>query len=193
MGCEPFDDKSIMALYKKSVYVTVYNGNSSLTKSAGSRITLTRKRQYNTSSYTDLNPSTNLTHANVSGWSNYGWNITKNSLSRSFNDGTFTVTSAYDGKSIYALYTKNCTVFVYNGANVSPSYTPNKTTVTKTVIGQFNDSQMIRGGEAFNLSHAGLSGWASAGWSMSAPSTSVTFNDGNVEMKYEYDGKNIYA
>ena len=188
-----FDDKSIMALYKKSVYVTVYNGNSSLTKSAGSRITLTRKRQYNTSSYTDLNPSTNLTHANVSGWSNYGWNITKNSLSRSFNDGTFTVTSAYDGKSIYALYTKNCTVFVYNGANVSPSYTPNKTTVTKTVIGQFNDSQMIRGGEAFNLSHAGLSGWASAGWSMSAPSTSVTFNDGNVEMKYEYDGKNIYA
>ena len=188
-----FDGKSIMALYKQSVFVTVYNGNANLTKATGNKVNLTRKRQYNSSGYTDLNPTTNLTHANISGWSNYGWNIQKNSTTRSFNDGTFTVTSAYDGKNIYALYSMSCTVSIYNGVTITQVYIPNKTTVTKTAFIQFNESQVARNGETFNLSHASISGWSSAGWNMNTSSSTATMSDGNIAMDYTYNGKSIYA
>lgn len=193
------DALTFYALYSKAVKVTVYNGYNYVSGDTYSPVSsvnqLTRYRQYNTTTYTDKNPSITLTHSTVTGWTKNGWNITRSNREpiSGVGDGTFTVTSDYDGKSIYALYKKNVKLTYYNGVVIGNTYTPSKTTETVESVAQFNNTAYYRYNPTVVLTHNSVSEWTNAGWSISTNKGVKLANDGNFTVSETYNGATLYA
>ena len=181
-----YDGCSFYALYKQDASLIYYNGVN-----IGSRYTPSKQTfndlivaQFNDVYYKHY-PSVTLTHSSVSGWTNNGWSISSNPGVKLTNDCEFTVDDTYNGKTLYALYKKSVTMYLYNVVSDASA----KTTVTKDVIVEYRNDYGYYN-PTITLKQNNYSGWTKIGWSWSTESNGTTsYSDGTFTITKDMDGK----
>ena len=179
-------DMNLYSVYSQNVTVYIVNGGSS--GPVKSTFTGMRFRQYNSSTTFTINPSITLTHNDISGWNNAGWNITAGSATKIIDDGVLNVIDSYDGKTIYALYSKDVTFYLMNGSSNGGV----KSTINGKRYTQYTDTVRTINGTV-SISHTAISGWTNNGWNLGENNTTPTAQDGNVEILPTYDNNILYA
>lgn len=189
-----YDGKSIYALYKKNVKLTYYNGvviGNTYTPSK-STDTAESVAQFNNTAYYRYNPIISLLHNTVTGWTNAGWSISTNRGVKLANDGNFIVTEAYNGATLYALYTKSVSFTLMNAS--SDGYSTKKTITGNVTIEYRNDYGYYN--PSTTLKQTALSNWNKRGWTWSTDDDSTTTNiisDGAFTYDLSMNGKILCA
>ena len=186
----------LYSIYTQNSTLYIYNGSES--GSIKSVFTATRNRQYNSSAVYTVNPSITLKHNDIAGWNNEGWTTVKDSTVSTINDGLLNITEAYDGKSLYALYSKQVEMYIINGENRYPDMPVGaKSTITAmryrqmiadkvnvidpTIILEHNEVRSERNSYVYN------------GWNLGDDNQTPVAQDGDFKFSSEYDGKTLYA
>ena len=175
---------SLYSIYSQNVTVYSKNGDGSSKTYSG-----TRYIEYTGVSY-NSHPSITLTHTSISGWSNAGWSIIANNVTKNCDDGKITITPTYDGKTFYALYRKDIIVYVVTPTSASAG-SRSSNTLTR-YIECLGGSSLYTANPTINLSHKAISGWNNSGWNMGEAANVVKYNDGNVSVTSAMDGGTFY-
>ena len=178
-------DTTLYSIYSQNVIVYSINGDNTKKSYSGVRyIEYANGQSYNS------HPTITLSHASVYGWSSAGWSVTANNVTKACDDGTVTITANYDGKTFYALYRKDIIIYVLNPTSAG---TGTRVSHTLTRINEYIGGGVIyTANPTIALSHKSISGWNNSGWNMGEAANVIRFNDGNVPVTPDMDGKTIY-
>lgn len=165
---------NLYPMYDQRVKFTVINGLTNGRGGTKSDYNETRTVKY-TGSTIMINPMITLVHNTISGWLTNGWNLGNDNsspyigLDKDFPNRSFEVTSTYDNKTIYALYTYSITVNWYDTGLTSE----NKPRYLRAIV----DSWSITN-PTFKRKIKTYSTFTSRGWSKStAADGTVAYGD----------------
>ena len=179
-------DMDLYSIYEQNSTIFVINGSED--GPIKTTVTGTRRRQYNPNAIYTINPSTTLTHNEISGWENAGWNIVGNSSEKTIDDGLFNITEQYDGKSIYALYNKATEMYLINGSDTGGI----KSTVKGYRYIQFASVKNTIN-PVVQLLHNQLYKKNSNGWTFGTDNTAPITQDGAFSILPQYDNRTLFA